>query len=58
MPRLEFGITSMRGYRKWDVRCGRLVSHYNQVWPLRGPAQAACTHCSRAGLPIPDRQNR
>ena len=43
----------MRGYRKWDVRGGRLVSCYNQVWPLRAPAQAACTHCSRAGLPIP-----
>ena len=53
MSRLEFGITPMRGYRKWDVRGGRLVSCYNQVWPLRAPAQAACTRCSRAGLPIP-----
>jgi hypothetical protein len=43
----------MRGYRKWHVRDGRLVSHYNQVWPLRAPAQAACPRCSRAGLPIP-----
>jgi hypothetical protein len=53
VSRLEFGITPMRGYRKWDVRDGRLVSHYNQVWPLRAPAQAVCTRCSRAGLPIP-----
>ena len=53
MSRAEFGITPMRGYRKWHVRDRRLVSHYNQVWPLRAPAQAACTHCSGAGLPIP-----
>ena len=43
----------MRGYRKWHVRDGRLVSHYDQAWPLRAPAQAACTHCTRAGQPIP-----
>jgi hypothetical protein len=53
VSRAEFGITPLRGYRKWHVRDGRLVSHYNQAWPLRAPAQAACTHCSRAGLPIP-----
>ena len=53
MPRAEFGITPLRGYRKWHVRGGRLVSHYNQAWPLRAPAQAACTYCTRAGLPIP-----
>ena len=29
------------------------MSCYNQVWPLRAPAQAGCAHCSRAGLPIP-----
>jgi len=43
----------MRGYRKWEVGDGRLVSHYNQAWPLRAPARAVCAHCSRAGLPIP-----
>lgn len=53
MSRAESGITPMRGYRKWHVCDGRLVSHYNQAWPLRAPAQAACPHCSRAGLPIP-----
>jgi hypothetical protein len=53
MSRAEFGITPMRGYRRWDVRDGRLVSCYNQVWPFRAPARAACPHCSRAGLPIP-----
>jgi len=53
VPRAEFGITALRGYRKWDVRGGRLVSHYNQAWPLRAPARAACAPCSRAGLPIP-----
>ncbi len=53
MSRAEFGITPLRGYRKWDIRGGRLVSCYNQVWPLRAPAQAGCAHCSRAGLPIP-----
>ena len=53
MSRAEFGITPVRGYRKWDIRGGRLVSCYNQVWPLRAPAQAGCAHCSGAGLPIP-----
>ena len=53
MSRAEFGITPLRGYRKWDIRGGRLVSCYNQVWPLRAPARAACRHCSRADMPIP-----
>jgi hypothetical protein len=53
VSRAEFGITPLRGYRKWDIRGGRLVSCYNQIWPVRAPAQAGCAHCSRAGLPIP-----
>ena len=52
MSRAEFGIAALRGYRKWDIRGGRLVSCYNQVWPLRAPARLLRA-LLRAGLPIP-----
>ena len=45
VSRLKLVLTPMRGYRKWDVSGGHLVSCYNQVWPLRAgprlPARAA-----------------